>query len=267
MAFSSQLLPGEIILDDNTPDETFEAPQGFGRGLDLSRRTDAGYAGVADMFPDSLLIPESEWEARIKEKEERKTRLSDIVLQAGLPCKDQASTNFCWANAPVHCMEIIRVIANEPMVILSPASVACPINGFRNEGGWGKDALEYIIENGVVPVDMWPANSINRSHFTDAAKEKARDFRAVEWWELRPRNLKQHVSLLLRNIPLAVGLNYWRHEVTDYEPVWIDGTVAIRFRNSWTEDWPTVGARGFSIRRGSKMYADDAVAPRTSIVG
>jgi len=87
-------------------------------------------------------------------------------------------------------------------------------------------------------------------------------YRITEWMELRPRNLEEHISLLLRNIPVAVGLNYWSHEVSDHDAVWLDGTVAVRFRNSWDMDW---GDKGFAIRQGSKMYADDAVAPRVAL--
>lgn len=259
----SKLYPGEQIFDDGT-NESELIPAGFSTGYKGMFRSSAQADALTIPFPDELLIPESDWQGMIEEMEERKTRVSDLVNQAGLPCKDQGQTNFCWANAPVHCLEVLRVIQNQPMVILSPASVACPITGFRNNGGFGGDALEWLIQSGVVPVENWPANAIDRRYYTEANKLLAREFKALEWFNLRPRNKQQHISCLLRRIPIAVGLNYWSHETTDYEPVWLNGQIGVRSRNSWRMDWPVPGGMGYYVRQGSKMLADDLVAPRTT---
>lgn len=259
--FTSQLYPGERIINDGTPLGEV-VPKEFGRGLDLSLKGPFTYGAGADPFPDEMLIPESEWEARIREMEETKTRLSDLVDQAGLPCKNQEQTNYCWINAPTHCVEIVRVIQNQPMVLLSPASVGGPMTDFQNVGGWGGPGLAGIAERGLCPVDKWPANAISRSYWTPENKTLALNYRQTEWWEGKPRNLRQLVSLLLRRTPTAGGYNWWSHEVTLYEPVWLDGTVAIRFRNSWGMNW---GSNGYSILQGSKMYPDDQVSPRAAI--
>ncbi len=265
MSFSSSMYGGELVIDDSTDVAVAEAPEGYSHSLDLGLRgpNDYEYGDAAQPFPQELLIPPSEWQGMIEEMEERKTRTSDKVEQAGLPCKDQAQTNYCWINAPVHCVEILRVMQNQPMVILSPASAGAPIKNYRNVGGWGKEGLEYVIEHGIVPVSLWPANAIDRRYATPENKLAALDYRAVEWWELRPRNTNELISCLLRRIPVALGYNWWRHEVTGYDAVWVNGRIAIRIRNSWTMNWPQVGARGYSILQGSKMLPDDAVAPRS----
>jgi hypothetical protein len=262
MAFSSTLYPGEIIINDTEGLQHCVPPDDYGTGLSLPffRVQDRHYEGAAEPFPEELLIPESDWQGMIQEQEERKSRLSDIVNQAGLPCKDQNGTNYCWINAPVHCIEIMRLLQNQETVILSPASAGAPIKGFRNVGGWGLEGLRYLQDNGCCPVEKWPANAIDRKYYTEENKALARYYRQLEWWELRPRNTKQLVSCLLRRIPVAVGLNWWGHEVTYYEPVWLDGTVAIRQRNSWGLGW---GTQGYGILQGSRFPADDAVAART----
>jgi hypothetical protein len=233
------------------------------RGLELpdDRGDGYGYSGTADQFPAELLIPESEWEPRVKEMEERKTRTSDLVQQAGLPHKDQNGTNFCWINAPTYAMEVTRVIQNQPMVILSPASCGSIIKGFRNNGGWGLEGLRFISNRGVVPVSMWPANAIKKQYDTPAAWEEAKKYICLEWWEAKPRNFAQHFSMLLRRASCAVGLNYWSHEVTDEDPVFLDGEPCVRFRNSWKG----YGTNGYAIRRGNKKFADDCVAPRVAV--
>lgn len=258
MGFTSQIYRNEVIIDDSFPADKLEAPLGFSKGLLTGPRESPGYTASVP-FPSELLIPESEWQARIKEREERKTRLSDLVDQVGLPCKDQNGTNYCWINAPVHCIEIMRVVQNQKMVILSPASCGAPIKGFRNVGGWGDEGLRWIEENGIVPVEQWPANAISRSHYTEANKQLAKKYRCTEWMALKPRSQAEMVSCLLHNFPVACGFNWWGHETTAYEPVWLDGEVQIRHRNSWAM---TYGDRGYFILKGSKKLADDAVSPR-----
>lgn len=261
MAFTSKLNVNEVIIGDETPERDYATPEGFSTGLDLGLRN-VGYGEVPYCSGfDLQLIPRSEWQARIQEQEQRKTRTSDLTTQAGLPCKDQNGTNYCWINAPVYCVETIRVVQNQPMVLLSPGSVGGPIKNYRNVGGWGGEGLEYIVKNGVVPVSMYPANQTRNAH-TNATRAEALKYRVREWNELRPRNLDQLITCLLLNLPVAIGLNWWGHEVTACDAVWLDGEVAVRQRNSWGMGW---GDRGYGILRGSKMLPDDAVTPRSVV--
>lgn len=252
------------IIDDST---TADRLLHFGgKGLDLSSRgmmtAAEAYQGVADPFPAELIIPRSEWRARIQEMEEQKSRLSDLILQAGLPCKDQERTNYCWANATSHAVEIARALQNEPQVILSAASVGAQITGYRNVSGYGRQALQFIGAHGVVPESRWPKNAISRQYATPDNLALAQDYRQSAWWVLDESNFDQIVSCLLRRIPVAVGLAWWGHEVTYYDAAWVDGTIAIRFRNSWGMAW---GDKGFATLQGRRMLPDDAVAPRAAV--
>lgn len=168
----------------------------------------------------------------------------------------------CWFNAPTHCLEIDRVMQNESPVSLSPASGACKITNFRNVGGWGKQALEFIIDTGVVPSSMWPDTAIDRQYDTAATNAERGKYRVVEWWELEPRNLDQLMSVLLRRWPVAVGYNWWSHEVTAVNPRWIDGAPALDIDNSWGTSW---GTNGRGVLQGNRMLPDDAVVPRTAL--
>ena len=147
-------------------------------------------------------------------------------------------------------------------VILSPASAGARIKGFHNVGGWGTEGLRFIVENGVCPVEKWPANAIQRSYLTADNIALAKKYRITEWYDLRPRNYKQLISCVLRNWPVAVGYNWWSHEVTAYDAVIVDGKVLLRIRNSWSMNW---GDAGFSVLSVAKGTPDDAVVPRVAL--
>jgi len=258
--FTSTLRKNEFVINDDIASEKYAFPtDDLHRGLDLSLRGtgDYEYGDLASQFDTDLLIPESDWEEIIKEQENNKSRVSDLVDYMKLPHKDQGRTNYCWIHAPVHCTEITLIQQGQPMTILSPASVGAKIKNYQNVGGWGKEGLEGIVRMGVVPVDKWPSNAIQREYDTADNRALALKYRVHEWMECRPRNLQQMVSLLLRRKAGAAGLNWWRHEVTYYECVWLDGRVAIRARNSWKG----YGDNGYFILQGSKMLADDLVFP------
>lgn len=258
MAFSSQLYPNELIIDESTPEVMYMPREGQSTGLQLGLRSPDGYADLAAPFPTNLIIPRSEWQARIQEMEETKSRLSDLILQAKIPCKNQQKTNYCWIFGPTGCVEVVRMLQNQVYTSLSPASAGAPIKNFSNQGGWGKEGLLYIIAHGLVPSEKWPDTAISRQYWTEDNKRLALKYRVQDWFELRPRNLDQLISCLLRRIPVAVGYNWWGHEVYCCDPVWMDGTAEGRIRNSWGAGW---GENGFSVLRGSKLLPDDAVAP------
>lgn len=266
MAFTSRMMPGELIIHDESPDFVAVPPEGQSRGLVLAgRSTPFGQIRNAPAFPRELLIDPSEYQARIQEMEETKTRLSDIVARSGLPCKDQDGTNYCWYNSPAYCQEVLRVKQGQRMVILSAASGAAQIKNYRNEGGWGQEAIEHMSRVGLVPEVLWPSNWWQDARYnTPGNMAIASKYRVSEWWELTPRDIHEKFALLLRRIPLTSGYNWWGHQTTDEDPVWLDGAPAIRMRNSWTMDWPQPGSRGYAILQGSRALADDCIAPRVA---
>lgn len=271
MSFTSALYPNEPIINDTEGLQHTHPGKDHKTGLRLpvflpmDRHYKDKYEDnplSVEEFPSELLIAESEFQARIKEAEEKKSRLSDLCTLEDLPCKDQDNTNYCWINAPVYTVECVRLQQGQKKVILSPASAGGPIKNFRNVGGWGDEGLRYLAEHGCCPVSKWPANAISSTYYTEENKKLAKKYRVTEWYELKPRNHHQMISLLLRGIAVAVGYNWWGHEVTAVEAVWLDGQAVIRIRNSWGMGW---GTQGYGILQGSRMYADDAVAPRVAI--
>lgn len=235
------------------------------------------YKDVVPWDMDIPVIPRDQWPTLIRQREATKSRLSDIILQGNngqpIPSLDQGSYGYCWAHSAVGCCEVIRAVANEPYVPLSAFAVACKIKNFRNQGGWGAQACDFIATNGVPTELVWPRKATNRSldnskTWEDAAKRKLTEgFMEAGAPYDRDLTLDQVVSLLLRHIPVVVEYNWWGHSVYACDPVDLDSSLplshinrwGLRIRNSWTDKW---GEKGFGILRGKKAIPDGSVAPR-----
>jgi len=237
-----------VINDNNYQNFLDQGRRGY-YGMFL----DAQEKGLCKRFGDLGIprIPEKDWDDIIRQKQKDKATLIDLCNEMGLPHKDQASTNYCWVNAPTHCCEIIRLVETGQVVSYSPASCGAPIKNFSNSGGWGSQALNRLKVDGINLTSDWPDNAIQRSYFTEpnklsAKKNIVREFFVIEEWEERG-------SCILADLPTADGYDWWRHEVTGAGLVLVSHDLIIR--NSW-RDW---GENGFGILSGSKKQADDCV--------
>lgn len=270
MPVYSKLYANEFIIDDDNfsshaVDMVVDGEQ-MSRGL-IPR--DYDLIPFGDCFgaqPFALpLIPRSEWPDRIREMEATKTRLSDLILSTystGKPLTslNQNGTNYCWINGVVTGMETMLLAMGQPFVRLSPASVGAPIKGYRNVGGWGQEGLAYIVAHGICTLDEWPANAISRQHDTEANRQARAKRKVFEFDELRPRNVDELMTMVLNRIPVAVGYNWWSHEVCGMDPVLLgNDNYGLRIRNSWGESY---GEKGFAVLSGSRMVPDDACCPR-----
>lgn len=218
-------------------------------------RPNNGFAGAVP-FDNSLLIPRTEWQARIEERVARQTGLFNLIKQKGLKVLDQGQTNYCWINGPTYGLMTRLLKDRNQIVRLSPASGGAQIKNYRNEGGWGDEALEFIERNGLAPQDLWPANAIDRRYETPETKKTMLNYRVPKWIRLEDRNHEQVVSCLLRDIPVPAGFNWWSHLICYIDVVWRNGTACPVLANSWGESY---GDNGFSVLEGNRMLADGAV--------
>lgn len=214
---------------------------------------------------DMPLIPRSEWSGLIKEMEHTKSRLSDI--RGDIPSRDQNGRGYCWMHSGCSAALVLRARDNQPYIDLSAYMGACLIKNYRDEGGWGAQGLDWLVEHGLPDSKFWPQKSASRSNDTPEMRANAKLHRVTEgWMDLsRPqydRNLtfEQVMTCLLCRIPVIVDFNWWRHSVCALDPVETSpGAFGIRIWNSWGDGW---GDRGMGVLSGSKAIPDGATAPR-----
>lgn len=266
MAFSSNIGRCPVIDDSNAHEFIGESAPNGGicsyapRDYERQPEGSVPFTGPLDM-PN---IARDEWKDRIEYMEQTESRLSDAFKRGGVPVLNQGRTNYCWINGVVHAVMLRRYLDGQPMQSLSPASAGAKIKNYRNVGGWGAQAIEGISKYGLAPVELWPANAIDRSHDTDQTRRTAAKYKVDEWYELRSNDFDQMASCLLRGMPVPIGLNWWRHLVCALDLVVLDnGEFGTMIINSWGTNW---GDGGFGVLTERKSTAYEQNAVRTITV-
>lgn len=258
-------------LDDNSTELDLEAPEGFSKGL-LPRSQHplyAAYGSAPFAAPERVTpIPRVQWPDLWSDKRKAKATLRDVAEGAGIQVFDQNGTNYCHANSPAFALMLLRAKAGLPKIQLSAASIGGPVTGFRNAGAYIMDDLEQVVKDGACDVKFYPTNATGRGYWTEEAKANAALHKLFEFSDVPSRNLDIQMTLLLLDLPVCVGLNYWGHAVTDVGGEYLGGDVnrdsswSIDFANSWKYTW---GDNGYGKRTGRKIYADEAYAPRITL--
>jgi hypothetical protein len=266
------LYPNEVIIDDDTPsDDLFRVKidgELMGRGAvprDYDIQPEEFFAPPGEM----PLIPKSEWSDRIKEQEKHKSRISDVLLRAGVPATNQKSDGYCWSYSSSGCVIALRALSGQSYLKLNPHAPAAIIKRGANQGGWCGLSAAWLREHGIPTEEFWPANSRSLSHDTPEMRANAALHKVTEdWFDLaRPLHgqkltFEQVATCLLNNVPVALDFNHWSHSVMGSDLVEVEpGDFGIRIRNSWGDGW---GEKGFGIMRGRKALPDGAIGIRVT---
>lgn len=219
-----------------------------------------GYLACAKPF-DLPLIPQSEWQARLDAQIAAKAQLSDIrnggMGGQPIPSRDQDGVGYCWCHSGTSGMLIARAIMNEPYADLSAFSVGCLIKGYRDEGGFGAEGVEWMAAHGVATSEYWPQRSMSRSNDNPAMRANAILHKDLKWMDLDPNQMKaQLVTCLLLGIPVVADYNRWSHSVLAVDVVSLN-PFSHRIWNSWSDSY---GQNGMGILQGDSWLPDAGVA-------
>lgn len=229
---------------------------------------------LLDMYPD-----EKVWKERFKELEAKKMDIPSILqrsFDAGVwKGLNQNPTNYCWCYAVVHAVMIQRLLNGEPFYRLSPYSVACIVKNFQNNGGWGSQACEQIVKEGVATEEFWPMekpgmsdrsganmNAIrNGRQYLASSRANAAMKKCTEFNDIPPRSIPHKMAALCVPLPVASGYNRIGHErCTIAGIVQSNGGLGYVDLDSYTG----TGAPDLKLVSNSFGAGEDMVIPRVS---
>lgn len=285
--YVSPIIPGVVHVDDSNFREHVKPPGDNADGIEQSSTgfiprdyaaQPLGSIPHTSGFPSSLLLDTQQAKERIQELERTKTDIVSLLQYAwdnkewiGL---NQDPTNFCWCFAVIHAIMICRLLAGEPFKRLSPFSVADIVKNFSNIGGWGGEANEQCVKEGVSTQEFWPfgdpgSNNLqsanmsairNGRQYLQSSRANASLHKVTEFWELKPRNWQEKLSALCIPVPVASGYNWMGHERCSVAAIILsNGDTGCIDLDSYTND----GSPDLKSLSSSRGAADDAVIPRT----
>lgn len=239
------------LWHDGTNPNTI-VPAGFATGLykrDFRTRPQ-GFMSSAPAFPESELIPESEWPDRWAAKMKYKSSLLHMRedYYASLKSLNQKSFPLCWAFSSTKLQIYLRKLMGLADLELSGWWTAGKAANWRSRGGWGSESINALATVGPCTLAECPEYSSRYDTEDNAAKAKARII--TGFWDGPENSLlaqKVAISALLTDRPCVIDLNVMAHSMCC---IWFTlNPITFIYDNSWGES----GDRG--LYKGSGAYA------------
>ena len=214
-----------------------------------------GFPSLKEWPAELPIIPREEWPDLIAAG--KGSFLSDYRRGVLRP-HDQKSTSRCWVHGSARALEVLRLWQGQSPLLLSPDSIAYPIEGTRDRGGYPGDACQQLADGGACPQRAWPEGDLSPRRADADWKQQALNQVLLSW--LNVRKFEQQMTLAIHRIAIPIGLGWWGHLVCQLDPVQIGRRdFGVGFDTSWGSDW---GENGYGILDEESATADlGAFAP------
>jgi hypothetical protein len=207
------------------------------------------------------LIPRSEWDGWINEIDAAGGGLDALVTRI----YDQGREPSCTSNATCQAHEIIQNFTFGKVTHLSAISLYVRVGSPRS-GSSVSGNLKELCNRGVLPVNnpentalysiVWPATGYKQ--LPNGWESVAKNFRGHEYYEVT--SYDGFITALLKGYPVVYGRS--GHAICAVRPVRRNGTLYVKYANSWHESWGDHGF-GYDSERMVRSGASWAFALRS----
>ncbi len=168
----------------------------------------------------------------IAEKTAKKTWIRDKCDRVGSKVKSQSRSNFCWNHAPVRGLECLYVMQGGAAHTLSAFWGAAIIKNGRNQGGYGLQAVKFMVENGVPLESYHPPMDFSVDRRPEVVAN-AKLHQIVGWEDVDPDDQYAIFTRIALDMPVTLGIPSMGHEMLGTFLVVINGRIYIGCDNSW----------------------------------
>lgn len=225
--------------------------------------------GVAEEFPDELLLDEHELKVCFENQLANHSMLFDLRERCGglLDSLDQDGLGLCWAFSSTKATMYTRMLMGLVYKKLSPWFVAGVIKNWRDEGGWCTLSLHEIAKNGVPEYDLCPSYKKPSAEQFAKCRENGKKYLVTKWWEgSRDKDKLNHqkLSAYARGLCPVCDYNWLGHSMCGC------GVTKFRSLQDWEElndnSWGMkAGLRGCYQLKGSKAKSDQIIIPYVAL--
>lgn len=175
---------------------------------------------------------------------------------------DGCAVHNCWMYGVVGAIMTAYAQTGGFVPHLSASGPAFQGKNWRNQGGYGGEAIRYIERFGIPELSVWPEHKNDRSlPNKPEVRASAEKHKVIEFLELPRSNFNALMSVLLDPInprPVSMALNWWGHLVYGVKAVKISaGRYGVKIVNSWKPSW---GDQGTSVLAENKATAFEQIA-------
>lgn len=245
-------------------------------------------AAGAVNFPDSLLVPRSDWDDWIAAHDKNKSSAHDYSARF----THQGGSHECVCHAATQSFEIAynrQFSGLNHAVYFSPVALYTRITGGRQMGGSNvNDSLRELMSRGAIPEhdgpewlggkggqakrfkvtvhqtsgrseEHWPTKGwIRESQFAEGWQNTARHFRVLEAFYIGGR--EQHFSAVLRGLVVVNGRS--GHSIPHVKIVKSSGKYLSMYRDSYNQDrYDSEGMTGGGYAISVVTTPDDPTKP------